>query len=138
MSDSNRKSRPRDSTMAVDVGAERPAPNATNLYAKRQPVPKGLDYVLRIEAGPKAPAEFHLRESRVILGRGEGIADVDIGDTSASRRHASIEHIDGGFWLTDLGSTNGTILNGELVSKARLADGDEIQIGTAVIRFERR
>ncbi len=137
MSDPKHKGGARDRTMAVDVGGDRPAPGAANLYGKRQPIPKGLTYRLRIEAGPKAPGVIPIRESLLVLGRGAGIADIDVGDESASRRHACIEYADGGFWLSDMGSTNGTILNGELVQRARLADGDEIQIGTAVMRFER-
>jgi hypothetical protein len=126
-----------DSTVALDVGEERPALDSINLYGKRDPLPKGVEYRLRIEAGPKAPGVFALREPRTVLGRGAKIADLDVGDASASRRHACIEYTGGAFWLTDMGSTNGTILNGKLVSKARLTEGDEIQIGTAVLRFER-
>ncbi len=128
----------RDSTISLDVGEERPAPGVANLYGKREPIPKGIRYCLKVEAGPVAPATYDLTQSLTILGRGEQLADLDIGDDSASRRHACIEFKEGGFWLVDMGSMNGTILNGKMVSKERLADGDEIQIGTAVIRFERR
>jgi hypothetical protein len=137
MPDSKRTNRRADRTVAIDIGRERPAPGAAHLYGQRAPLPPSLRYHLNIEAGPKAPCVFHLREPLTVLGRGEGIADVDVGDDSASRRHACIEYKDGGFFLVDMGSTNGTILNGELISTSRLADGDEIQIGTAVLRFER-
>jgi hypothetical protein len=137
MADKPKKGRAGDSTIALDVGGDRPAPSPANLYGKRNPLPKDLKYRLNIEAGPTAPGMFQLREPMTVLGRGEQLADVDVGDEAASRRHACIEYKDGGFWLTDMGSTNGTILNGELVSKSQLADGDVIQIGTVVIRFER-
>jgi hypothetical protein len=137
MANRKNKGRAADSTVAVDAGLDRPAPNPANLYGKRDPLPESLRYHLTIEGGPKASGVFPLREPITVLGRGEGIADLDVGDESASRRHACIEYKGGGFWLSDMGSTNGTILNGQLVGKARLADGDEIQIGTVVMRFER-
>lgn len=137
MAEPRDKGRGADRTIALDHGLERPAPSPANLYGKRNPLPKELEYHLSIEAGPKAPGTFALREPMTVLGRGEGIADLDVGDETASRRHACIEYKDGGFWLADMGSTNGTILNGDMVGKARLADGDVIQIGTAVLRFER-
>jgi len=72
----------------------------------------------------------------LVLGRGKGIADVDVGDESASRRHAYIAYRGGKFTLNDMGSTNGTILNGKVVGSSKLKNGDSIQIGTAVMRFE--
>jgi pSer/pThr/pTyr-binding forkhead associated (FHA) protein len=48
---------------------------------------------------------------------------------TVSRSHAVIERIDAGFILTDLGSLNGTYINNQLLKKATLQSGDEIQIG---------
>ncbi len=61
--------------------------------------------------------------------------DVVIGDTGASRRHAQIRTADGVATLTDLGSTNGTKVNGRDVQSAALADGDTITIGSTQIDF---
>jgi hypothetical protein len=61
--------------------------------------------------------------------------DVVLKDAGASRRHAQIRRHDGTFVLTDLGSTNGTQLNGETVQSRPLSDGDRITIGTTVLRF---
>ena len=77
-----------------------------------------------------------IKKPVTILGRGDMIADVDVGDESASRRHANVIYREGKFSLSDMGSTNGTFLNGELVGEAELKSGDQIQIGTAVMRFE--
>jgi hypothetical protein len=129
--------RNKDRTIALDVGQDRPAPAPANIYGKRNPLPKNVAYRLNIVAGAKAPSIFQLREPMTVLGRGNQMADIDVGDESASRRHASIEYKDGAFHLSDMGSTNGTILNGKMVSSARLKEGDEIQIGTVVMRFER-
>src|SRR6187551_3630578 len=54
---------------------------------------------------------------------------VCIDDESVSRMHAIIEVLDTTAHLIDLGSTRGTMVNGKKVHKAKLSDGDEIQIG---------
>jgi hypothetical protein len=66
----------------------------------------------------------------VVLGRGVE-ADVQLPDTGVSRRHAQVE----GTRLTDLGSTNGTRLNGTRVTEAELVDGDRITLGSTEIVF---
>lgn len=60
---------------------------------------------------------------------------VAITDTGASRRHAQIRRTDGGYTLTDLGSTNGTRVNGQTIQTRALADGDRITIGSTVLEF---
>jgi len=72
----------------------------------------------------------------VTIGR---LADCDVvlRDKGASRKHAQLKLRDGAWTLTDLGSTNGTRLNGQTVQSRELADGDKITIGTTVIEFRR-
>jgi pSer/pThr/pTyr-binding forkhead associated (FHA) protein len=61
---------------------------------------------------------------------------VRIDDPRVSRLHARIEMRDDGVYVEDLGSRNGTLVDGEPVAKSRrLANGDEITIGTASIIF---
>jgi FhaA, N-terminal domain/FHA domain len=62
-------------------------------------------------------------------------SDIVIGDTSASRRHAQIRTVDGVSTLTDLGSTNGTKVNGRDVQSAALNDGDTITVGSTNIEY---
>jgi len=85
-------------------------------------------------------AEGHVvlgpRKGRVILGRGAE-ADVLLSDTFVSSQHASIERGDGGLVLLDLGSTNGTILNGvEIEGQMLLEEGDRVEIGDTVFKVE--
>ncbi len=61
--------------------------------------------------------------------------DVVVKDKGASRRHAQIKLKDGVATITDLGSTNGTRLNGATVQSRELADGDRITIGTTVLEY---
>lgn len=72
----------------------------------------------------------------VTIGR---LADCDVvlKDKGASRKHAQLKLRDGTWTLTDLGSTNGTRLNGQTVQARELSDGDTITIGTTVIEFRR-
>ena len=70
------------------------------------------------------------------IGRDAG-NDVVINDEAASAKHALIEFADGEWWIEDAGSTNGTVVNGELVrSRERLQYGDEVGIGRVALRLE--
>ena len=83
-----------------------------------------------IKDGKRLP----LQPGENILGRDE--ADIHIDSPTVSRRHARIRISEGEAVLEDLGSKNGTFVNGERVSTvARLKDGDEVQIGSVVSRF---
>ena len=82
-----------------------------------------------------------LEREHVTLGRALE-ADIRINDSRASRLHARItsghDETTGepSYCLIDLGSTNGTILNGQRVERAFLQDGDKFEIGDQLIRFE--
>ncbi len=84
----------------------------------------------------KQARTFRLRKEVVTLGRLPE-CDVVIPDPGASRHHARIAHREGGYTLTDLGSTNGTLVNEETVQERLLEDGDRITIGTTVLEFRR-
>ena len=62
--------------------------------------------------------------------------DVALSDPNVSRRHAEVRRRGNDFVVVDLGSTNGTRVNGAGVRERRLNDGDEIALGGTVIRFE--
>jgi hypothetical protein len=71
----------------------------------------------------------------VVIGRLSS-CDIPLGDPQVSRRHAEVRRDPEGFAVFDLGSTNGTAVNGSPVRERRLSDGDELRIGSATIRFE--
>ena len=62
--------------------------------------------------------------------------DVVLADPNVSRRHAEIRRVEGGFVVADLNSLNGTRVNGARISERTLRDGDEISVGSTVLRFE--
>jgi pSer/pThr/pTyr-binding forkhead associated (FHA) protein len=76
-----------------------------------------------------------LGESTALIGRLPE-SDVRIQDSQASRRHAEVRPDADGYVLADLGSLNGTAVNGVPVKEHVLVDGDEITIGGTTIRFE--
>jgi hypothetical protein len=78
--------------------------------------------------------ELALEREVVTIGRLEG-CDVVLQDRGASRRHAQVSMRDGVATITDLGSTNGTKLNGELIQSRPLTDGDRITIGSTLIEY---
>jgi hypothetical protein len=82
--------------------------------------------------------EVALNSSTLLVGRGSR-NDVDLaGDEYASSKHARIEPRRDGVWLQDVGSTNGTYLNGIQLSGAkRLTPGDVVRIGETELRYER-
>ena len=70
-----------------------------------------------------------------IIGR-QG-CEVVIGDPEISRRHAAIRSVEGGIGVEDLGSRNGTLVNGERIDMVcLLRPGDRLQLGNTVLRFE--
>ena len=60
---------------------------------------------------------------------------IALGDPNVSRRHAEIRPAGAGYRLTDLGSTNGTLVNGQRVHEHQLTDGDVVQFGATEIVF---
>ena len=92
---------------------------------------------LVIESSPSVEPgrEFELGVAPITVGRsGENAIALDA-DEYASARHARIEPLRDGVWLVDLGSTNGTYVNGRQVDgRERLHEGDVIRIGETELR----
>jgi hypothetical protein len=80
---------------------------------------------------------FPLGASVATIGRLPA-CDVVVDDPGASRQHARVRRTEAGYVLTDLGSTNGTLVNGEPVREHLLVDGDRITIGETVLEFRSR
>jgi Protein of unknown function (DUF3662)/FHA domain len=76
-----------------------------------------------------------LGDEPAVIGRLPDCA-VTLNDPRASRHHAEVRPSGDGFTIADLGSMNGTTVNGVAVREQALADGDRIVIGSSTIRFE--
>ncbi|MGH3147061.1 MAG: FhaA domain-containing protein, partial [Rubrobacter sp.] len=64
--------------------------------------------------------------------------DIVVNDPNVSRKHARISRADNGFIVEDLGSTNGTLLDGAPIDRERIEGGDELTFGQSTARFVRR
>lgn len=85
-------------------------------------------------SGDDSGAEFVLEQPSTTLGRGEN-AQLRFEDSSMSSEHATLEFFDGRIRLRDLGSMNGTILNGSDVKAVELKNGDRFQLGAHEFQF---
>jgi hypothetical protein len=76
-----------------------------------------------------------LNDEAATIGRLPDCA-VPLSDPQVSRQHAEVRRGPDGFRVVDLGSTNGTTVNGSIVSEQALRDGDVISVGNTAIRYE--
>ena len=91
-------------------------------------VAAGAGPALVVKKGPDAGERFALATDVVTIGR-DPASDIFLNDITVSRRHAQLERGAGGYTVSDVGSLNGTYINGERVESRSLVPGDEIQIG---------
>jgi len=94
-----------------------------------EPEPPRERVVLSLEG-----REVPVTADRAVIGRSRE-CDVRLADSNVSRRHAEVRHEDGAYWIVDLGSTNGTELNGKRIERAKLSDGDRIRLGSTDVVF---
>ena len=85
-----------------------------------------------IDAAPSS-GNVDLSEFPATIGRGDE-ASVSIRDTWASRVHCRLEVSDGELWVEDLDSVNGTLVNGELVTRQALNSGDQLTVGITTFK----
>jgi predicted Zn finger-like uncharacterized protein len=96
------------------------------------PLPRDRRYSLAVILGADAGKVFRIDKPRVVLGRGAG-CDVQLTDSEVSRRHAMLEIRGEEVTLKDLGSTNGTFVEGIRVQEARLESQQEFSLGTTTL-----
>jgi pSer/pThr/pTyr-binding forkhead associated (FHA) protein len=99
----------------------------------------GTPWSLLVEKGPAELRGVRVPlDGAVTIGRGAD-ADIIIADTFVSTRHARVTKGATGPVVEDLGSTNGTVLNGALVSHATaLKSGDRLTLGDVVLKVEKK
>jgi len=94
----------------------------------------GAQAELTIDAGPDAGRTQRAAERALRLGRSPD-NDVILRDPATSGHHARLERRDDHFWIVDLGSTNGTLVNGEPIQEKQLNHGDRLTIGQNSVHF---
>ncbi len=94
----------------------------------------GRSYVLRFISGKYQGGEFPIvNDKPIIVGRSSDL-DMVLVEDMVSRKHARITMQTDQIWIEDLGSTNGTFVNGEKIKRARLKEGDRVLIGTSILK----
>lgn len=117
-------------TASIDVGALDPQ-HEVGVLPELEPG-TGMLVVVR---GPNAGSRFLLDRDETTVGRHPD-SDIFLDDVTVSRRHAQILRGEaGGLLLRDLGSLNGSYVNGERVDERALGTGDEVQIGRFKLLF---
>ena len=105
--------------------------------ARTQPlagVGAGPQAELTIESGPDAGHAHRANDKAVRLGRSPD-NDVILRDPATSGHHARLERRGEAFWVVDLGSTNGTFVNGESIQEKQLNHGDRLTVGQNSLHF---
>lgn len=115
---------PQQAQQPVDAGPP------TSAYIPPYAAPRQV-HVLVVD-GPNT--RFPLREGSNVIGRGHD-AQVKLPDTGVSRRHVDLVVSGASAVAHDLGSTNGTIVNGQRVGAQQLRDGDVLRIGHSVLVY---
>jgi hypothetical protein len=126
-----------------EAGEHEPAPDPeagrTMIYGRQSSPPEPLAERPRRRETPVLLVDgkrLAVGPTGITIGRSRQ-CDVVLNDPNVSRKHAEIRPRGGGWVLSDLGSTNGSSLNGRRIDGPEVLNaGDEIEIGTSVIRFE--
>ena len=90
--------------------------------------------LLIVKRGQIDGSRFLLDVDLTVAGRHPN-AEIFLDDVTVSRKHAEFRRTPKGFTVTDLGSLNGTYLNGKIVESGLLVDGDEVQVGKFKLSF---
>ena len=116
-------------------------PGATMVYKPKAPPteavsPEDLGMEREVVTLTFDGTRHEVDKRRVVIGRSRE-CDIQLGDPNVSRRHAELRQEGTTYWIVDLDSTNGTMINGRRQKRAKLEDGDTITLGATEILFER-
>ncbi len=122
-----------------------PLPDQPGAQELEQPVPppkkakrtRGAPRVLTITQGSQAGQSAALADGVILIGRGAD-AQLSLDDDYVSTRHARVVSGENGIYLEDLGSTNGSYVNGQrITAPTTITMSDTIRIGKTILKLER-
>jgi hypothetical protein len=132
-----------DKAVPVPAGApvHQPQPGATMIYKPQQPpaeaVPVDELALSREVVVLTANGTRHeIGQRRTVIGRSKD-CDIQLVDPNISRRHAELRQEGTAYWMVDLDSTNGVVVNGRRLKRAKLESGDTITLGSTMLVFSR-
>jgi hypothetical protein len=131
-----RPPRPGETTSTLSLNRDEPQDYGDDLYADPASVaqlPAG-SAALHVLRGPNAGSTFRLDGDLTTAGRHPD-SDIFLDDVTVSRRHAEFYRDAGRFTVRDVGSLNGTYVNGSRIEEAELVANDEVQIGKFRLKF---
>jgi FHA domain-containing protein len=126
---------PKTLTLKAEI-THKPVPDITSFFledGRKLCLPKNKSLSLKTLAGAEKGTVYAVAKPRITLGRAN--ADVTIDDPLASRLHCVIEAIEEWVQLRDLGSTNGTLVNGKPVKAATLGNGSTFRVGNHIFEL---
>ncbi len=126
LGDENRDNEKQDDITALETHSEK------SLFYRT--IPEHIKaYLVLIEEGVEKD-RFYIKESPLFIGRDKGM-DIHLDNSSVSREHAVLFFYDNRFYIRDLKSTNGTLVNGKRIEQVALNYKDLIQFGSCALRF---
>jgi pSer/pThr/pTyr-binding forkhead associated (FHA) protein len=130
---------PHDSTTVMPAWQPPPTAPVGAPGAETQPILSamqghGPQAQLSVDSGPDAGNNHRAGDAALRVGRSPD-NDLILRDPATSGHHARVERRGQQFWIVDLGSTNGTLVNGEPVQEKELNHGDRVTIGQNAISF---
>jgi pSer/pThr/pTyr-binding forkhead associated (FHA) protein len=120
-----------DPTMAWEPMAPQDDPEGSNSRLEG-----AFAWALTVESGPQSGLTYVLGPGNTVAGRG-GSCAIFLADVTVSREHARFSVDASSLSVTDLGSTNGTYVNGQRHEAGQLSEGDQLMIGKFHLRVSR-
>jgi hypothetical protein len=125
----------------ADAPRPQPEPGATMIYKAQQPPtqavsPEELGLAQELVTLTANGQRHEIDKRRTVIGRSKD-CDIQLVDPNISRRHAELRLEGAAYWLVDLDSTNGIIVNGRRLKRAKLESGDTVTIGSTEAVFSR-
>ena len=123
---------PEDDANATRVGVM-PEARPKSDDPPEEPQGEGPIFTVEVLQGPDKGVRLPIRGGRMVVGRGDG-CELKLTDTTVSRRHLELAVVDDGLLMRDLGSGNGTTVNGQRGVEVQAGHGDEIALGDTVLK----
>ncbi len=131
MEEDKNKNNKTDSIKTEDIELVKELSQDIIEYLKK--IPKNVSGIIIIK-GPNIGDKFYLTKDKFSIGRSSD-SDILLDDITVSRQHAIIEKHNEEFIMRDLGSLNGSYINGKIITESKLNNGDKLQIGKYIFLF---